>query len=45
MLPECMDEYYLKYKAKSDTLFYTFFVLGIKILLAIYMGISQAALG
>ena len=44
MLPDCIDEYYLKYKAKSDTLFYTFFFLGFKILLAIYLGIFQAAL-
>ena len=44
MLPECVDEYFLKYLAKPDALFYTFFILGTKVLMAIYLGITQLVL-
>ena len=44
MVPECYDAYYLKYKSRPDALFYTFPVLGVKILMAFYLGISQFVL-
>lgn len=44
MLPEALDEYYIRYRTKPDALFYTFFVLGTKIGMAIYLGISQVVL-
>ena len=44
MLPECFDAYYLKFKSRPDALFYTFFILGVKILMAFYLGLSQAVL-
>lgn len=44
MLPECFDAYFLKYKSRPDALFYTFFILGVKILMAFYLGLSQIVL-
>lgn len=44
MLPEFCDEYFLKFKSRPDALFYTFFVLGAKILIAVYLGLFQLAL-
>lgn len=44
MNDEVADAYYLKYRTKPDALFYTFFVLGTKVLMAVYLGISQVVL-
>ncbi len=44
MLPECVDEYFLKFKNKSDALIYTFLVVGTKVFMAIYLGILQLIL-
>lgn len=44
LIPEALDSYFLKYRSKPDALFYTFFVIGTKILIAIYLGISQEIL-
>lgn len=44
LIPEALDSYYLKYRTKPDALFYTFFTIGTKILIAIYLGISQEIL-
>ncbi len=38
MLPETIDAYYIKYGTKLDTLFFTFFIVGTKVLVAIYLG-------
>ena len=40
MLPEAIDAYFLKYRTKLDTLFFTFFIVGTKVLVAIYLGID-----
>jgi len=44
MLPECFDAYYLEFKSRPDALFYTFFILGVKILMAFWFGFTQAIL-
>ncbi|CAF0803858.1 unnamed protein product [Brachionus calyciflorus] len=44
LIPEALDAYYIKYRAKPDALFYTFFTVGTKIFMAIYLGISQEIL-
>ncbi len=41
---ECIDDYFIRYNSKSDALFSSFFVIGPKILMAIYLGVSQAIL-
>jgi len=41
---ECIDQYFIQYNSKSDALFSSFFVIGPKILMAIYLGVSQAIL-
>jgi Na+/melibiose symporter-like transporter len=43
-LPEAIDAYLLRYKTKNDSLFYTFFILGTKVCMAIYLGLSQLVL-
>jgi Na+/melibiose symporter-like transporter len=44
MLPEVLDEYFIMYRYKSDALFYMFFGLGTKVVIAIYLGITQLVL-
>lgn len=44
MLPEALDGYFIKYRSKPDALFYTFFILGTKVAMAIYLGVSQIVL-
>ncbi|RNA28598.1 sodium-dependent lysophosphatidylcholine symporter 1 [Brachionus plicatilis] len=44
LIPEALDSYFLKYRTRPDALFYTFFTIGTKILIAIYLGISQEVL-
>lgn len=44
MLPNVLDEYFLTYNNKLDALFYTFFMLGSKIVLALFAGITQLVL-
>ncbi len=44
LLPEALDAYYIKYRSKPDALFYTFFGLGAKVIMAFYLGLSQVVL-
>lgn len=44
MLPEVLDEYFLVYKYKPDALFYTYFLIGAKILTAVYSAVNQLVL-
>lgn len=45
ILPVTLDAYFLKYSTRPDALFYTFFLLGTKILISFYLGIFQLVLG
>jgi Na+/melibiose symporter-like transporter len=44
MLPDVLDEYLLMFKYRSDALFYTFFGLGTKVILTIYLALTQLVL-
>lgn len=45
MIPNVLDEYLLKYGNKLDALFYTFYSLGVKILISLFAGLTQLVLG
>lgn len=44
MLPEVLDAFYIEYRSKPGALFYMLLALGTKIVIAIYLGLSQVVL-